>query len=147
TLEPFELTLDRVQSFFGLRLDMTLTSPPVPNFERGFTSGLFRLTRVELADGTVLTPPAADPASGPSRSRWEQAVRFTGSPKDGRLSTPLALYLETKVRPEDVKAVKGTLTLLLPRTLETLALDDLTVGQHAERGDLAVTVVARGRRS
>ena len=147
-LEPFEMTLDRVQSFFGLRLDLTLKSPVVPNLERGFTSGLFRLTRVELADGTALTPPAPDPARpGPSRSRWEQAVRFTGSPKDGRLSAPLALYLETKVRPEDVRAVKGTLTLLLPRTLETLSLDDLTVGQHVERGDLAVTVVARGRRS
>jgi hypothetical protein len=147
-LEPFELTLDRVQSFFGLRLDLTLKSPPLPNFERGFTSGVFRMTRIELADGTALTPPAPDPAHpGPSRSRWEQAVRFTGSPRDGRLSTPLVLYVESKVRPEDVKAVKGTLTLLLPRTLETVALDDLTVGRHAERGDLAVTVVARGRRS
>ncbi|HEX6081892.1 MAG TPA: hypothetical protein VF197_19835 [Methylomirabilota bacterium] len=145
-LEPFELTLDRVQSFFGLRLDLTLKSPPVPNFERGFTSGVFRMTRIELADGTALTPPAPDPARpGPSRSRWEQAVRFTGSPKDGRLSTPLVLYVESKVRPEDVKAVKGTLTLQLPRTLQTISLGDLTVGEHAERGDLAVTVVARGR--
>jgi hypothetical protein len=147
-LEPFELSLDRVQSMFGLRLDLTLKSPVVPNFERGFTSGRLRLTRIDLADGTALTPPAPDAASpGPSRSRWEQAVRFTGSPKDGRLSAPLGLYLESKARPEDVKAVKGTLTLELPRTLETLTLDDLTVGQRVERGDLAVTVVARGRRS
>jgi hypothetical protein len=147
-LEPFELSLDRVQSMFGLRLDLTLKSPVVPNFERGFTSGRLRLTRIDLADGTALTPPAPDAASpGPSRSRWEQAVRFTGSPKDGRLSAPLGLYLESKARPEDVRAVKGTLTLDLPRTLETLTLDDLTVGQHVERGDLAVTVVARGRRS
>src|SRR5262249_30180552 len=32
-LEPFELTLDRVQSFFGLRLDMTPPTPPVPHFQ------------------------------------------------------------------------------------------------------------------
>ena len=62
-LEPFDLTLDRVQTFFVLRFDLTLRSPVVPNFERGFSAGRLRLSRVELADGSVLTPPAVDPAS------------------------------------------------------------------------------------
>ena len=34
-----------------------------------------------------------------------------------------------------------------PRTLETLTLDDLTVGRRVQQGDLTVTVAARGRKS
>jgi hypothetical protein len=147
-LEPFELTLDRVQTFFVLRFDLTLRSPVVPNFERGFSAGRLQLTRVELADGSALTPPAVDPASPTAaRSRWESAIRFTGAPKDGRLSTSLSLYVDTKAKPEDLKSVRGTLSLQYPRTLETLTLDDLTIGRQVQRGDLTVTVAARGRKS
>jgi len=147
-LEPFELSLDRVQSFFALRFDVTLRGPTAPNLERGFAGADLRLTRVELNDGTVLTPPAVEPESpAAARSRWRSAMRFTGSPKDGRLSTSTSLYVDTKAKPEDVKALQGTLTVQLPRTLETLALDDLTVGRQAQLGDLTVTVVARGRKT
>jgi hypothetical protein len=147
-LDPFELTLDRVQTFFVLRFDLTLRSPVVPNFERGFSAGRLQLSRVELADGSVLTPPAVDPVSpAAARSRWESAIRFTGGPKDGRLSTSLSLYVDTKARPEDLKALQGTLTMQYPRALETLTLDDLTVGRQVQRGDLTVTVAARGRKS
>src|SRR4029077_18381840 len=87
-LEPFELSLDRVQSFFALRFDVTLRGPTSPNLERGFAGADLRLTRVELNDGTVLTPPAVEPESpAAARSRWRGALPFTGSPKDGRLST------------------------------------------------------------
>jgi hypothetical protein len=147
-LDPFELTLDRVQKFFVLRFDLGLRSPAVPNFERAFSAGRLQLSRVELADGSVLTPPAVDPASpAAARSRWESAIRFTGAPKDGRLSTSLSLYVDTKAKPEDLKSVRGTLTMQYPRTLETLTLDDLTVGRQVQRGDLTVTVAARGRKS
>ena len=147
-LEPFELTLDRVQSFFAMRFDLTLRSPAVPNFEHGFAAGELRLTRVELNDGSVLTPPAAPPANPVAvRSRWESAVRFTDSPKEGRLSTSLSLWVDTKAKPEDLKSVRGTLTMQYPRTLETLTLDDLTVGRQVQHGDLTVTVAVRGRKS
>jgi hypothetical protein len=147
-LEPFEVSLGRVQSFFAMRFDFTLRSPVVPNFENGFAAGRLRLTRVELNDGTVLTPPAAAPANPAAvRSRWESAVRFPGAPRDGRLSTSLSLWVDTKAKPEDLKSVQGTLTMQYPRTLETLTLDDLTVGRRVERGDLTVTVAARGRKS
>ena len=43
--------------------------------------------------------------------------------------------------------MQGVLTLQFPKALDTLALDDLTVGRQAQRGDLTVTVVARGRKS
>jgi hypothetical protein len=148
-LEPFELSLDRVQSFFTMRLDFTLRSPDIPNFQRAFSAGQLRLTRVELNNGGVITPPAPG-ASGPAggaRSGWEAPVRFTGEPKDGRLSTSLSLYVDTKAKPEDLKAAHGTLTMQFPRTLDTLTLDDLTVGRQARLGDVTVTVAARGRRS
>ena len=51
------------------------------------------------------------------------------------------------VTPEDVKAVQGVLTLRFPKALDTVALEDLTVGRQAQLRDLTVTVVARGRKS
>jgi hypothetical protein len=147
-LEPFELSLDKVQSFFALRLDVTFRSPDVPNFQRAFGVGRLRLTRLQLKDGTVVVPPpvdAANPATA-ARSRWESPIRFGSAPRDGRLATALSFYVDSKARPEDVKAVQGVLTLQFPTALDTLALDDLTVGRQARLGDLTVTVVARGRK-
>lgn len=148
-LEPFELSLDKVQSFFALKLDVTLRSPEVPNFEKAFGVGRLRLTRLQLKDGSVIVPPpneAANPAAA-IRSRWESAIRFGGTPKDGSLSTALGFYIDSKAKPEELKAVQGVLTLRFPKALDTLALDDLTVGRQAQRGDLTVTVAARGRKS
>ncbi|HKC09529.1 MAG TPA: hypothetical protein VKJ67_21835 [Methylomirabilota bacterium] len=148
-VEPFELSLDKVQSFFGLRLDVTFRSPEVPNFEKAFGVGRLRLTRVQLRDGAVIEPPPADAANPAAamRSRWESPIRFGGSPKDGRLSTALNFYIDSKAKPEDLKAAQGVLTLRFPKALDTLALDELTVGRKAQLGDLTVTVVARGRKS
>jgi hypothetical protein len=148
-LEPFELSLDKVQSFFGLKLDITLRSPEVPNFEKAFGVGRLRLTRVQLQDGSVIEPSPNEAASPGVRiqSRWENAIRFGGSPRDGSLSTALGFYVDSKARPEDVKAVQGVLTLQFPKALDTVALDDLTVGRQAQRGDVTLTVVARGRKS
>jgi hypothetical protein len=147
--DPFELSLDKVQSFFGLRLDVTLRSPEVPNFQKAFGVGRLRLTRMQLKDGTVIVPPPNEAANlaGAIRSRWESAIRFGGMPKDGSLSTALNFYIDSKAKPEDLQAVHGVLTLRFPKALDTLALDDLTVGRQAQRGDLTVTVVARGRKS
>jgi len=148
-LAPFELSLDRVQGFFGLKLDFTLRSPDVPNFQRAFAVGRLRLTRLLLADGTVVVPSEPDPAAQPGslRSRWETSIRFTGGPKDGVLSTPVSVFTDAKAKPEDLKTVQGILTMQFPRTLETLAIEDLGVGREARLGELTVTVVARGRKS
>ena len=93
------------------------------------------------------TPREAASTHARIQSRWENAIRFGSSPKDGSLSTALGFYIDSKAKPEDVKAVQGVLTLQLPRALDTLALDDLAVGRQAQRGDMTVTVVARGRKS
>lgn len=148
-LEPFELSLDKVQSFFGLKLDVTLRSPEIPGFEKAFGVGRLRLTRVQLQDGSVIEPPASEAAgSGAAmRSRWDSVIRFGGSPQDGRLSTAMTFFMDSKAKPEDVKAVQGVLTLRFPRALDTVALEDLTVGRQAQLRDLTVTVVARGRKS
>ena len=146
-LEPFELSLDKVQSFFGLRLDVTFRSPEVPNFQKAFGVGRLRLTRMQLKDGTVIVPPPIDAPAAAIRSRWESAIRFDGMPKDGSLSTALSFYIDSKAKPDDLQAAQGVLTLRFPKALDTLALDDLTVGRQAQRGDLTVTITARGRKS
>ena len=149
-LEPFELYFDQAQAFYALKLDFTLRSPDVPNFEKAFSVGQLRLTRIELKDGTAVEPPtSADPAAPPSmfQSKWDTTVRFSGAPKDGALATPLYLLINTKAKPEELKTLKGILTVQFPKTLETLRLDDLTVGRKAQLGDMNVTVVKQGRKS
>ncbi|PYM69975.1 MAG: hypothetical protein DME10_21880, partial [Candidatus Rokuibacteriota bacterium] len=93
----FELSLDRAQPFYVLKLDFTVRSPDLPDFQKMFSLGQLHLTRIQLKDGTVLEPPPAA-AAPPTAIRpvWDTAVRFTSSPKDGVLSTSLSLYVDTK---------------------------------------------------
>jgi len=132
---PFELSFDRAQSFFTTRLEFTLRSPALPNFEHAFTVGRLQLKRVELKDGTTLTPSTAT------------AVRFGTAVKDGVLTRPLFLLVDAKPSPDAIKAVSGVLTMHFPRTIRTLHLDDLTPGEGADAGGMSVAVTARGRRS
>src|SRR6266852_1446570 len=81
------------------------------------------------------------------RPVWDTAVRFASSPKDGVLSTSVSLYVDTKAKPEELKALQGVLTVQLPKTIETLRLDDLTPGSKASSDALTVTVAGRGRKS
>ena len=148
-LEPFELSLDKVQALFGLRLDLRLRSPVLPNFEKAFTVGQLRLTRIRLKDGTVLEPPAGQGADSqpPTRSTWEAAIRFGTTPKDGVLTAPLYLAIDAKAKPEALERLDGVLAVQFPKALQTLRLDDLSPGRSARLGDLTVTVTARGRKS
>jgi hypothetical protein len=87
--------------------------------------GQLRLTRLQLKDGTEILPPAVDATTTPAavgRSKWESAIHFTGEPKDGVLSTSMSLFIDTKAKPEDVKALQGILTVQFPKALETLAV-------------------------
>ena len=149
-LEPFELSLDKVQPFYALRLDFTLRSLESPILRPAFTLGELRLTRLGLRNGTVILPPAAGAATAAAAavgSNWDRAVRFASAPKDGVLSTSVSFDIDTDARPEDLKSVQGSLTMHFPRAFDTLALEDLTVGRQAERRDLTATVVARSRKS
>jgi hypothetical protein len=148
-LEPFELALNKATPYFGTALEFTFRSPVIPNFERAFTVGRLRLTRVDLKDGTVLEPPATNAPARPLTITpvWDAPIRFGTTPTDGALTTSLRLFLGAKFEPTDIKALRGVITVELPRTLQTLSLNDLSPGQHAELGDFSVTVTARGRKS
>jgi hypothetical protein len=134
---PFELSFDRAQTFFTTKLDFTLRSQPLPNFERAFTVGRLALKRIELKDGTTLTPSTA----------WETAVRFGSPGKDGMLTRSLYVMIDAKPSPDSIKAVAGVLTLYFPRTIRTVPLDDLFPAQQVDAGGFSMTVTARGRRS
>lgn len=79
---------------------------------------------------------------------WTKDLRFSDSPEGGVPSTDVSLVIDPKVKLEQIKDLQGTLTLQFPKTLQTLRLDDLTVGQKAQMEDLTMTmtVTARGRR-
>jgi hypothetical protein len=135
---PFELSLDRAQTFFTTRLEFTLRAPTLPNLEHAFTVGRLAVSRIELKDGTVLTP---------TSTPWETAIRFGAPAKNGVLTRPLYVQADGKLAPDSIKAVAGTLTMQFPRKLRMLHLDELVPGAHGEVGDLTITVAARGRRS
>jgi hypothetical protein len=149
-LEPFELSLDKAQSFFALKLDFGVRGPDAPDFRRRFNFGELRLTRVELKDGTVLTPPAAGDGEAKATAwqpKWSAPVRFMLTPKQGVLSTSADLMIGSKAKPEELRSLSGSLDVRLPLKIEALRLDDLSVGQSAERQDITVAVAARTRRS
>ena len=145
-LEPFELSFDRAQAFYALKLDFTLRSPDLPNFQKGFSVGRLQLTHIDLKDGTVLEPPTAAATSMFTPS-WERPLEFSGGPRDGVLATSSSFLVDSKAKPEDLKSLAGVLTVHFPTALETVLLDDLTVGEKAQRGETTITVTERGHRS
>jgi hypothetical protein len=77
---------------------------------------------------------------------WEKPLEFGAGPRDGVLATSLSLLVDSKAKPEDLEALAGVLTVHFPTALETVRLDDLTVGSTARHGDSAITVMERGHR-
>lgn len=147
-LEPFELSFDRAQAFYALKLDFTLRSPDLPNFQKGFSVGRLELTRIALKDGTEIEAPHGSGASASMLvSRWDQSLDFGAVAREGVLATVVSFLVDTKATPEDLASLSGLLTVRFPTALETVRLDDMTVGQTARLGDTAITVAARGRRS
>lgn len=149
-IEAFELSLDKAQPFYLMRLDFSLRGPAAPTFQRRFNVGQLRLSRVVLKDGSAVTPPVPGGNSNPGmadRSVWSVPVRFMSTPVQGLLATAPSFFIDSKAKPQDLRSVEGSLALQFPKTLETLRLDDLTVGQTARSGDMTVTVAARTRQS
>jgi len=146
SLEPFELSFDRAQAFYALKLDFTLRSPELPNFQRGFSVGRLQLTRIALKDGTVLEAPTGA-ATSMFTPTWDKALEFGGGPRDGVLATSVSFLVDSKAKPDDLRSLEGVLTVHFPTALETVRLDDLTVGQRAQREETTITVTERGRRS
>jgi hypothetical protein len=127
-----------------------LRGPDAPSFRRRFNVGQLQLTRVALKDGTVVTPPAPGAASSTGqadRSVWSVPIRFMSTPAQGVLAMSPSFLIDSKAKAQDLRSVEGSLALQFPKTLATLRLDDLTVGQIAHSGDLTVTVAARSRQS
>jgi hypothetical protein len=78
---------------------------------------------------------------------WDKALEFGAGPRDGALATSLWFVVDSKAKPEDSRSLAGVLTVHFPTAFDTVALDDLTVGKTAQRGDTAITVTERGHRS
>jgi hypothetical protein len=146
-LDPYEVSFDRAQAFYLLKLDFTVRSPELPDLRNGFAPAWFELKRIALKDGTVLDAPTRDPNAKPSMldPTWKQSVRFTSPPKDGALATPVWLMVNTKAKPEEVQSLQGTLTVRFPKTIDSVRMSDLSVGRHVDADGMAVTVAARGR--
>jgi hypothetical protein len=144
-LEPFELSFDKALSFYALKLDFGVRGPVAATFLRRFNVGQMRLTQIELKDGSVLTPPTGPDAAGAFAPKWSAPLRFMSTPRQGVLATSLDLLIDTKAKPEELRSVAGALDVQLPQKIETLRLDDLSVGQRAQWQDVTISVVGRSR--
>ena len=144
-LEPFELSFDKALSFYALKLDFGVRGPAAATFFRRFNVGQMRLTQIALKDGSVLTPPAGQDAGNAFAPKWSAPLRFMSTPKQGVLGTTIDLLIDSKAKPEELRAVAGALDLQFPQKIETLGLDDLSVGQSARWQDVTISVVARSR--
>jgi hypothetical protein len=144
-LEPFELSFDKALSFYALKLDFGVRGPNAATFFRRFNVGQMRLTQIALKDGSVLTPPTGQDAATAFAPKWSAPVRFMSTPKQGVLGTTVDLLIDSKAKPEELRSVAGTLDVQFPQKIETLRLDDLSVGQRAHWQDVTISVVARSR--
>jgi len=146
-LDPFEVSLDKAEAFYLMKLDLTVRSPDLPDLRNAFSPAHLDLRRIELKDGTVLEPPAKDPDAKPSMlgAGWSPSVRFATAPKDGALASQLWITVDTKAKPEDLRKLEGTLTVRFPRALDALRMSDLTVGRRVDAGAMTITVAERGR--
>jgi hypothetical protein len=122
---PFELSLEKVHVFFNTRLEFKLQSPTLPNFEHAFTVGRLAVKRIELNDGTVLTPPTAP----------QTTVRFGGSPRQGTLTTSVYVFVDSKISPESIKAVTGVLTMQFQDPFTQCASTSFTPASEPKRQD------------
>jgi hypothetical protein len=135
-------------SFYALKLDFGLRGPAAATFLRRFNVGQMRLTQIKLKDGSVLTPPAGQDAAAPNAfaAKWSAPVRFMSTPKQSVLATSINLLIDSKAKPEELRAVAGALDVQFPQKIETLRLDDLSVGQSAQWQAMTISVVGRSRR-
>jgi hypothetical protein len=146
-LDPFEVSLDGAAAFYLLKLDFTVRSPDLPDLRNALSPARLELRRIVLRDGTVLEPPTRDPAAKPSAftAKWNPSVQFISTPKDGALESRSWIMVDTKAKPEDLARLEGALTVRFPKSLDTVRMNDLTVGSHVEAGGMTITVEARRR--
>jgi len=131
TTGPFRITLDRVQSFFGLQAGFKVYAPPVPGLTDNLGALALEVTAIENAAGENLV-------EGKQQS---DVLRLSEDWQDkSRLQGQVNLRFETKAEADDIHKLKGALQLRLPRNVQSVMIDNMTVGTQLGEGDSTVTL-------
>ncbi|MGD2140561.1 MAG: hypothetical protein PVH25_09210 [Burkholderiales bacterium] len=131
TSGPFRITLDRLRSSLGLQAGFKVYAPPVPGMADSLAALALEVTAIENAAGNNLME--ADRQSGAVQlsQDWQEKSRLQGQ---------VNLRFETKAEAADIRKLKGALHLRLPRKVQSVIIDSMTVGTRVHQADGPITL-------
>jgi hypothetical protein len=128
---PFRITLNRLQSFFGLQAGFRVYAPVVPGLADSLAALALEVTAVENAAGENLIGEQAVREVLQLGEDWQDKTRLQGQ---------ASLHLETRAEVADIRTLKGRLHLQLPQAIRSVYIESMEVGTQAGAGGSAVTL-------
>lgn len=128
---PFRVTLNRMQSFFGLQTGFKVYAPPVPGIADSLGALALEVTAVENSAGENLIEGHAVREVLQLSEDWQDKTRLQGQTN---------LHFETRADVADIRKLKGKLHLQLPRQIESVFIETLDVGTQVTAGETTITL-------
>ena len=131
TSGPFRISLDQLGTFFGLQASFRVYAPPIPGMSDNLAALALEVTEVENAAGENLVEGDRQSDALQLDTHWQDKSRLHGQAN---------LRFETRAEEADIRKLKGALQLRLPRKVQSVMIDNMTVGTQVGEGDSTVTL-------
>ena len=131
TTGPFRISLDRVQSFFGLQAGLKVYALPIPGLSDNLGALALEVTAVENAAGENLVEDDGQSEALQLGEDWQDKSRLQGQ---------VNLRFKTKAEAADIRKLKGALQLRLPRNVQSVMIESMTVGSQVGEGENTITL-------
>ena len=128
---PFRVTLNHMQSFFGLQTGFKVYAPPVPGIADNLGALALEVTAVENTAGENLIEDQAVRDVLQLSEDWQDKTRLQGQ---------INLHFETRTDVSDIRKLKGKLHLQLPRQIESVFIETMDVGTQVAAGETTITL-------
>jgi len=125
------VTLNRMQSFYGLQTGFKVYAPPVPGIAGSLGALALEVTAVENTTGENLIEGHAVREVLQLSEDWQDKTRLQGQTN---------LHFETRADVADTRKLKGKLQLQLPRQIESVFIETLDVGTQVTAGETTITL-------
>jgi hypothetical protein len=126
---PFRVTLNSLQSFFGLQTGFKVYAPAVPGLAENLGALALEVTPVENAAGENLIGDQAVREVLQLSEDWQDRTRLQGQAN---------LRLETRAEVSDIRTLKGRLHLQLPQAIRSVFIESMDVGTRVGAGESAI---------
>jgi hypothetical protein len=128
---PFRVTLNRMQSFFGLQTGFKVYAPPVPGIADSLGALALEVTAVENTAGENLIEDQAVREVLQLSEDWQDKTRLQGQTN---------LHFETRTDVSDIRTLKGRLHLQLPQQIESVFIETMDVGTQVTAGEATISL-------